>query len=344
VTLKVFERQKFSARARKTAPEAGALPIFHKNKFMKRNTITFTIGILLVLIFGALLFTFQVRQTEVALVTTFGKPTRDINTDPNKPEPGLYFKMPWPIQKVQKFDKRVQNFEDKFSETQTRDGKNILVAVYAGWTISNPKIFRERFAGSVQRAEHVLEGLINDAKNTVIGQHPFSNFISTNPQELKFAQIENEIRDGIKDKTTQYGININFLGIKKLGLPEAITQKVFDRMKEERNRVVAGIKAQGEAEASKITSAADRDRAEILSQADATAIEIRGKAEAEAAKSYKIFEQNPDLAIFLDKIKSLEESTKDRTSWILDHRTPPFDLLDGQTKMQSLPKTAATKK
>src|SRR3954464_3584089 len=120
---------------------------------MKRNTLTFTIGILLVLIFGALLFTFQVRQTEVALVTTFGKPTRDINTNPDKPEPGLYFKMPWPIQKVQKFDKRIQNFEDNFGETQTRDGKNVLVSVYVGWTITNPKLFRELFNGDVVRAE-----------------------------------------------------------------------------------------------------------------------------------------------------------------------------------------------
>jgi modulator of FtsH protease HflC len=303
---------------------------------MKRNTLTFTIGILLVLIFGALLFTFQVRQTEVALVTTFGKPTRDINTDPNKPEPGLYFKLPWPIQKVQKFDKRIQNFEDKFGEMQTGDGKNILASVYTGWTISNPKIFRERFAGSMQRAEHVLEGLISDGKNTVIGKHPFSDFISTNPRELKFAQIENEIRDGVSGKTAQYGIHINFLGIKKLGLPEAITQKVFDRMKEERMRVVAGIKAQGEAEASKIMSAADRDRAEILSEADATAIEIRGKAEAEAAKSYAIFEKNPELAIFLSKVEALKESTRDRTTLILDHRTPPFDLLNGQ--LQTAPK------
>jgi modulator of FtsH protease HflC len=300
---------------------------------MKRNTLTFTIGLLLVLIFGALLFTFQVRHTEVALVTTFGKPTRDYNTDPNKPEPGLKGKWPWPIQKVQKFDKRIQNFEDKFSETQTGDGKNVLVSVYAGWTISNPKLFRERFTGSIPRAEQSLGNLISDAKYTVVGQHPFSHFISTNPQELKFAQIEGEIESRIKDVAqTQYGIRINFLGIKKLGLPENITQKVFDRMKEERGRVVAGIKAQGDAEANKIISAADRDRAEILSKADATAIEIHGKAEAEAAKAYEIFEKNPDLALFLKKIDTLEQATKERATLILDQRTPPFDLLDGLQK------------
>ncbi len=301
---------------------------------MKRNTLTFTIGILIVLIFGALLFTFQVRQTEVALVTTFGKPTRDINTDPNKPEPGLYFKAPWPIQKVLKFDKRIQNFEDKFSETQTRDGKNVLVSVYAGWTITNPTLFRERFSGSVPRAEQTLQGLITNEKYTVVGRHPFSHFISTNPQELKFGEIEKEIQNRISTNATQYGIKINFLGIKKLGLPESITQKVFDRMKEERLRVVSGIKAQGDAEASKIISAADRDRAEILSKADATAIEIRGQAEAEAAKAYAVFEKNPELAVLLLKINALEQSLQNRSTLILDQRTPPFDLLNVPTSNQ----------
>jgi membrane protease subunit HflC len=232
-----------------------------------------------------------------------------------------------------KFDKRVQNFEDKFGETQTHDGKNVLVNVYAGWTISNPTLFRERFGGSVPRAETFLESLVNDAKNTVVGQHPFSNFISTNPQELKFAQIESEILDRIKGVAQdQYGIHINFLGIKRLGLPESITQKVFDRMKEERMRVVAGIKAQGEAAASRIRSDADRDRAEILSKAEAKATEIRGEAEAEAAKAYEVFEKNPELALFLNKVNALSESAKDRTTLILDQRTPPFDLLDGQMK------------
>ena len=300
---------------------------------MNRNYLTLTVGILLALIFGALLFTFQVRHTEVALVTTFGKPARDYNTDPNKPEPGLYFKWPWPIQKVQKFDKRIQNFEGKFNETQTSDGKNVLMMVYVGWTISDPKLFRERASGSIPRAELFLEGAINNSAFAVIGQHPFSHFISTNPQELKFEQIEAEILAGVKDTArTGYGIHINFLGIKKLGLPESITQKVFDRMKEERGRFVSGIKAQGEAEASKIIIAADRDRAEILSKADATAREIRGKADAETAKAYEVFEKNPDLAVLLLKNEALEQSLKDRTTLILDQRTAPFGLLDEQPR------------
>src|SRR5436190_7908242 len=103
---------------------------------MKRNSLTLIIGVLLVLVFGSLLFTFQVRQTDIALVTTFGKPTRSYNTDPDKPEPRIKLKLPWPIQKVQKFDKRIQNLESKFEETFTSDKINVIVTIYTGWAIS----------------------------------------------------------------------------------------------------------------------------------------------------------------------------------------------------------------
>lgn len=290
---------------------------------MKRNVLTLVVGSLLLLIFGLLLFFFQVRQTEVALVTTFGKPTRDIV------EPGLYLKWPWPIQKVLKFDKRIQNFEEKFEEAQTKDGYNILIRVYAGWRINDPKLFRERFNGSVTKAQSDLEGLVRSAKLAVVGQHPFSHFISADEKQLKFVEIENEMLQAVQSPAKiNYGVDISFLNIKKLGLPESITQKVFDRMREERQRFVQKLMAEGQREAISIQSTADRDRAKILAEAESEATRIRGEAEAEAAKSYAVFEQNPELAILLLKINALEMSLKDRSTLILDQRTPPFDLLN----------------
>ena len=85
---------------------------------MKRNLLTVVIGAVLIVIFALLLFVFQVRQSEVAVVTTFGKPARNLS------EPGAYFKWPWPVQKVYKFDQRIQNFEDKFSENLTADSNH----------------------------------------------------------------------------------------------------------------------------------------------------------------------------------------------------------------------------
>ncbi|MEK7686382.1 MAG: protease modulator HflC [Verrucomicrobiota bacterium] len=292
---------------------------------MKRNPLTLMIGALLVLIFVLLLFTFQVRQTEVAVVTTFEDPSRYITNS------GLKWKWPRPIQKVYKFDKRIQNFEeDKFEEVLTKDKLNLLVRVYVGWTISDPKVFFNSFPrGTVAEAEPALEGLIRSSKNAVVGQHPFSHFISTDENQLKFVEIESEMLKAVQPTAlSKYGISIQFLGIKKLGLPESVTQKVFDRMQAERQREVERLKAQGEAEAMNIRSAADRERNGILAKAEAAATAIRGQADAEAAKSFAVFRDDPDLAVFLLKLSALEQTLKERSTLILDERTPPFDLLN----------------
>jgi len=305
---------------------------------MKRNSLTLAIGLLLVVVFTALLFCFQVRQNEIALVTTFGKPTRSLNTDLERPEPGLYFKWPWPIQKVQTFDKRIQNLQGKFEETLTQDRYPLLVSVYVGWTINNPALFRERFGGSVERAQAGLEGLVSSAKKAVIGQHTFANFISTDEAQLKFTEIEAQILAAIQPEArANYGIDVRFLGIERLGLPESITQKVFDRMKEERQRYVQKLNADGEAKARDIRSAADRERVETLAKAEARVTEIKGQADAEAAKALAVFKESPELAVFLLKINALEESLKDRATLILDQRTPPFDLLDAGAKNNPKP-------
>jgi modulator of FtsH protease HflC len=304
---------------------------------MKRNRLTLGIGFLLALIFLCMLVCFQVRQTEIALVTTFGKPTRSINADPNHPEPGLKFKLPWPLQKVQIFDKRIQSFEgkgDKFEETLTQDRLPLLIRVYAGWEISNPALFRERFGGSMERAQMDLEGLVRSAKNSVVGNHPFAHFISPDEKQVRIPEIEQQILASIQaPATANYGIDIRFLGIERLGLPQSITQKVFDRMKEERQRYVQRLQAEGEARARDIRTAANQKATNIISKAEAQVIEIRGQADAEADRALRVFEQNPELAIFLLKINALEESTKGRPpTLILDQRTPPFDLMDGTSK------------
>src|SRR5580692_4704522 len=146
---------------------------------MKRNFLTVIIGALLVLIFVLLLFVFQVRQSEVAVVTTFGKPVENID------QPGAYFKWPWPIQKVYKFDQRIQNFEDKSSQTLTRDNNNLIVTIYTGWRISDASVFYPKFLGSVPAAQLALENMLRNAKNAVIGQHDLSDFVNTDPKQLK---------------------------------------------------------------------------------------------------------------------------------------------------------------
>ncbi len=296
---------------------------------MKRNSLTLIIGILLVAIFGLWLFFFQVRTTEVAVVTTFGKPTRPIT------DAGWYFKWPWPIQKVWLLDKRVQNFEDKLTEGLTRDNFNLLTSVYVGWKITNPTNFFPIFAVSggspISEAEKQLERLLGNAKSAVVGSHPLSDFVSATDNGTNFIAIEGEILNVLKSQmqTNNYGLEVQFLGIKKLELPENVTQSVFERMTSERKVLADKLQYEGEAEAQKIRSDAERRAAELLADAGAEATKIKGEGEAKAAQYLKAFQQNPELANFIFRLNALEGSLKDRSTLVFDQHTPPFDLFLG---------------
>ena len=293
---------------------------------MNKHPVSLITGGILLFIFLVILFAFQVRQTEVAVVTTFGR----YSESSTKTEPGLYFRMPWPIQKVYKFDNRIQNFERKFEQTTTADARTLLITVYIGWRVADPQIFLQRFDGDVTKAKQNLENLVRDAKNGVIGQHPFSDLISTEEDRLRFDEIEDEMLAAIGSKAKEnYGIEVAMVGIKQLGLPESITGKVFERMREERQRLVKRYQGEGEAKAIEIRAQADRERREILARAEAKATVMMGQAEAEANKYLQEFEKSPELAVFLLNLDALKAATAEKTTLILDPNTRPFNLLKG---------------
>ncbi len=291
---------------------------------MKNNPLTLAASAVVVLIFAAMLFAFQVRQTEVVIVTTLGKYSRSIT------EPGLNFRLPWPIQNVHRFDNRIHNLEKKYEQTTTSDARIITIEAFMGWRVRDPRKFLELFGDDLSSAEKNLEIQLRTAKNNAVGSHPLSDFISVDPKALKFDEVEQEMLKEVQAGTANFGVEIAMLGIKQMGLPESITTKVFERMKAERERYVKQFQGEGDREAIAIRSEAELRREQILANADARALQILGEAEAKSAAELKTFEQNTELAVFLLKLDALEKSLKERATLILDPRTPPFDLLSGQ--------------
>ena len=249
--------------------------------------------------------------------------------DREKPDPGAYPRWPWPIENVYKLDQRIQNFEDKLTETLTADNNNLLTSVYVGWRITDARTFFPKFKdGSVTVAERMLEAVVTQAKAAVVGKYRLDNFVNQNEKDLKFDVIEAEIK-ALAQKQLQVnscGISIEYLGLERLGLPESVTQAVFDRMTAERKLLADKIQYEGQAEAQKIKSSAERKAAELISSANGEAFKIRGQGEAVAAQILPVFQQNPELATFLLKTEALESSLKEHSILIFDQRTPPFDL------------------
>jgi len=302
---------------------------------MKKNPLNIIVAVLLVIIFGTWLVCFQVRKSTVVVITTFGKPTRTIT------EPGFYMKWPPPIQWVNTFDQRIQNFEDKLDEALTADHYNLLTMVYVGWKIKNAQEFFPRFKnGSIPEAERQMEGLLRSAKSAVVGQHSLSDFVSTDEKLLKFDAVEQQILDILQDQVNKknYGIEIEYLGIKKLEFPESVTQAVFKRMTSDREKLISKTESEGEAEASRIRSTADSKSVIMLAAANSDALKIKGDAQRKAAEYFAIFEQNPELAKFLLSLNALELSLKDRTTLIFDQHSQPFNLFQGYTTNMSIGK------
>ena len=283
---------------------------------------TMLLGVAVAAILLTAVFTFQLNETESAVVTTFGRPAQVT-------EPGLHFRWPFPFQKISRFDHRVRCYEGssgKLEETMTGDGHNLLVGIYVNFRIRDVVKFFVTFE-DVSRAEDQLNSLMRGAKNSAFGLYRFNQIVNTNPKEMRLGEIQDKIKADLIRQTADYGIEILSVGINTINVPKTVSEKVFSRMIAERKRVADKFIAEGESEASKIRISADSAKVVKLADAEAQAKEIRAKGDAEAAKYYAVFKQNPELAEFLRKLDSLREIMKGRTTLVVDTNTAPFDLL-----------------
>jgi len=263
-------------------------------------------------------------------VTTFGKPTGQII------EPGWYFKWPFPIQQVHKFDSRMRVFTPEVEETRTAGGEPIIVNTYVVWKIAEPLKFFNSVKTVKNAEDELLRSRIRNTQNNVIGRHYFSEFVNSDPTKIKFEDIQRDMLTELKAAVAdaEYGIEIETLGIKQLKVSEDVSKEVFERMRAERNQRAEAITAQGEAEKIKIETQANSISDELTAAAEARAKIIRGKGDAQAAKYYKMLEADPKLAAFLRDLEALQKMLEKRTTYVVPTDKEPFSLLKGMPDLK----------
>ncbi len=282
---------------------------------------TMLLGVVVAAILLVAVFSYQLNQTESAVVTTFGRPVAVT-------EPGLHFRWPFPFQKIHKFDHRIRCFEGgagKLEETMTSDGQNILVGIYVNFRISDVKQFFATLE-NLTKAEDQLNSWMRGFKNAAFGQYKFSQVVNTDPKLMKLNEIQEKIRGDLAARCKGFGLEVVSVGINTINVPKAISENVFDRMIQERQSVAARFLSEGNSRAEKIRIEADGRKAILLADAEAQAKEIRASGDAEAAKYYAVFKENPELAEFLRKLDSLRQIMKGKTTLVLDTNVAPFDL------------------
>lgn len=255
---------------------------------------------------------FRVDEKEVAIVTQFGRPIKTIT------EPGLNTKLPYPVQEVIRFDSRLLVFDPPPAEFLTSDKKNILVDSFMCWRIVDP----EKFLVTVndkKGAESRLSDILFSEFGAALGSYPFSSLVSTNPDEIIIDRIREKIAKISNKKTTsEYGVEIVDVELKRLNFPEQNKESVFKRMRAERARIAKKYRSEGEEEAMKIKARADMEKTRILSEARREASKTKGEADAEAIKIYAAaFKKNPDFYRFTRTLESYEKFLNDKTTVIL---------------------------
>lgn len=298
---------------------------------------TMLLGLVVAAILLVAVFSYQLDQREIAVVTTFGRSSEVT-------EPGLHFRWPYPFQRIHRFDHRVRCFEGglgKLEETMTADSQNIIAGIYVNYRISDAGKFFTTFE-NITKAEDQLNSWMRGAKNAAFGQYKFSQVVNVNPELMKLGEIQKEITASLKKDCAPLGIEIISVGINTINVPSTITKDVFARMTKEREIIANKYLAQGTTEASTIRTAADKAASQAIAEAEAEAKAIRAKGDAEAAQYYAVFRKNPELAEFLRKLDSLKAVMKTRTTLVLDTNVAPFDLLKPGSETLG-PRTGANK-
>lgn len=291
---------------------------------MSRNVPTILVALLVVVIIGFMMCAFQVRFTETAVVTRFD----EIKAD--QPDgPGLHFKLPWPIDRVYLFDSRLRSFETEFRQAATEDQKTVILTAYATWRVVDGQLFLKA-VGHEDTAADIIRDLLDNQVQLVLRMYPLSALVNVRPEEMKLDRIEERFLSGIHGPARdKYGIEVVSVGIKRLGLPESVTSDVFARMKEDRQKAIKQFEAEGAAEATKIRVSAEEVSNKIIARAKAYAKTLQGQGDAEAAKYYKVFEENPRLSDFLKKLEAVEEILESgQITLVMDaERFIPLDIL-----------------
>jgi membrane protease subunit HflC len=216
-----------------------------------------------------------VDQTESVYITEFGRPVRLIE------QPGLHLK--WPYQSARAFDRRLQLDTPPAREMLTRDKKNLEIAWYASWRITDVG----RFLCTVRTVPDAgarLEDMAASVLAAELGVHDLGELVKVSDRSpLDTMMVSVTERIGAQ-AAREYGIEVVDVRLRRLNYPEEVRSAVFEQIRSERQRVAAATRAEGESQARVIKSAADRDRAAVLAAAEADAARTIGEGEAQAAR------------------------------------------------------------
>ena len=260
----------------------------------------FVFAILLAIVAMAV---FTVDQRQYALVFQLGE-VRHVITDP-----GLYVKVTL-VQNVRYFEKRILTLDNADPERFiTSEKKNVLVDSFVKWRIIDPKLYYISVGGDEARANTRLNQTVNAGLREEFGKRTVHDVISGERD-----RIMEDMRIKADADARKIGVQIVDVRLKRVELPNEVSEAVYRRMEAERKRVANELRSEGAAEAEKIRADADRQREIIIANAYRDAQKIKGEGDAQATAIYaQAFSQNPEFYAFYRSLEAYRGSFRNKS-------------------------------
>lgn len=246
---------------------------------------------------------FVVDQRQYAIVFGLGEIKQVID------KPGLYFKLPAPLQNILFMDRRILTTESSEPDRIiTAEKMNILVDAFVKWRIIDPKLFFVSFSGEEQRAQDRMQQIIKAALNDEITKRTVGEVIAGDRAKLMAG-----IMKKMTEETKNIGVEMVDVRLRRVDYVEQINTSVYERMRAERMRVANELRSTGSAESEKIRADADKQRTIIIAEAFRDAEKIRGEGDAKATRIYgQVFGQNPEFYKFYRSLEAYRASFNSR--------------------------------
>jgi membrane protease subunit HflC len=266
------------------------------------NRIGFAISTLLLVFVLASASMFVVDQRQYGVVYSLGQ-IKEVIT-----KPGLYFKLPPPLQNVRYIDKRLLTLDGSETESMlTAEKQRVVIDWYVRWRISDPleyirNVGLDEGAGSLQ-----LNRVVRNAFQEEVNRRTVRELLSDQRDAL-MADVKREVLEAVRGGKP-WGMDVVDVRITRVDYVESITESVYRRMEAERKRVANELRSTGVAEGEKIRAEADRQREVILAGAYRDAQKVKGEGDAQATRIYgEAFGRDPQFAQFYRSLEAYRAS------------------------------------
>jgi len=245
---------------------------------------------------------FVITEGQHGIVMQFSKVKRDAEGLPVAYPPGLHFKIPF-IDSVRSMDTRIQTLDDKPDRFVTSEKKDLIIDYYVKWQIDDLAVYFLSTGGNKMQAESLLKRKINNGLRSEIGSHTITDIVSGKRGQVMETALKRMAR------SSELGIKVVDVRIKRINLPEEVSNSVYKRMRAERLAVAKEHRSKGQEQSEVIRANIDRKVSIMLAQANKESLEIRGTGDAQSSQIYgDSYSQDAEFFSFLRSMKAYEKS------------------------------------